>query len=201
MKNNPTTHFIGIGHGSQFMVETFWKAKLEGDFYCIMYPHGLYKRYYDKEGVALPEGIKLIPYYPPAQKVTLEDGIEIFRLPDWSQAPEITPEIMALFRKGERYILLPDFGDYTGVRLTEALTEWLHQRRFSFRVLVLYKSVSYFNRFGRIAPETKGRLDRFEEFECLKPRELPGVGSTTTIFDLLDFQNSELLRLYREGKH
>lgn len=200
MKNNPTTHFIGIGHGSQFMVGTFRKAKLEGDFSCIMYPHGPSKKYYHDQGVELPEGIKLIPYYPPTDRIHYKNAIEIFRLPDWSQAPELTPEIMALFRKGERYILLADFGDYTGVRLTEALTEWLHQRRLSFRVLVLYKSVYYFNRFGHIATETKERLDRFEEFECLNPRELPGIGPMTTLFELIDFQNSELLRLYREGE-
>ncbi len=201
MKNNPTTHFIGIGHGSQFMVETFWKAKLEGDFYCIMYPHGLYKRYYDKEGIALPEGIKLIPYYPPTDRIHYKNGIEIFRLPDWSQAPEITPEIMALFRKGERYILLADFGDYTGVRLTEALTEWLNQRSFSFRVLVLYKGVYYLSPFSHIPTEIKDRMARFEEFEYLDPTELPGVGSTTTISNFIDLQNIELLRLYREGEH
>ncbi len=39
MKNNPTTHFIGIGHGGRYLLEYFKNAGLEGAFSCILYPY------------------------------------------------------------------------------------------------------------------------------------------------------------------
>jgi len=151
--------------------------------------------------VILPHDILHVPFYPPAQQITRRDGEEIYRSPDWSQAPEITREIKALFRKGEHHVLLADRGDYTGARLTEALMNWLRQIHASFRVLAMLPGIYNFSASQRAVAEVDEWLGDFPEFQSLNTKGLPEVDSEMSLMEFTALAKAKLLRLYRERKH
>lgn len=188
MRNNATPHFVGIGHGGRYLLEYFKNAGLEGPFSAIFYPHHF------SGNAELPAGIEGIPFYPPAQQITRKDGKEVFRSPDWDQIPEISPEIKTVFRKSGHYVLLADFGDYTGVRLTEALLSWLDKEGFSFRGLLLYPGVFNCSPVPEVAAAVRERLGAFAQMEWVDARA--GVNGRMLMVDFVERAQAEVLRAY-----